>query len=109
MVKGRSMAQSLAFLRQQGLRYPTTLLDALESLEVGLEAPLVRSVRISQLDTSMVLDQDVRARNGLLLGSKGSEVTPPFILRLRSFASGVGVEEPIRVLVPQELPQRQAA
>ena len=47
----------------------------------------------------MVVDQDVRSKNGLLLLAKGQEVTPSVLGRLRAFASKTGIVEPIRVLV----------
>jgi hypothetical protein len=49
----------------------------------------------------MVVDQDVRSKNGLLLLAKGQEVTPSVLGRLRAFASKTGIIEPIRVLTPR--------
>ena len=48
----------------------------------------------------MILDQDVRSKRGGLLVTRGQEVTFAIRDHLRRWAGGVGVEEPIRVLVP---------
>jgi hypothetical protein len=52
----------------------------------------------------MVADEDIRARNGQVLVPKGEQLTSPLLERLRSFATAVGIVEPIKVLLPQEVP-----
>lgn len=47
------------------------------------------------MSTGMVLNQDVKAKNGILLASKGQDVTYSLKERLRNFAKTIGVEEPI--------------
>jgi hypothetical protein len=69
--------------------------------------PPTRIVSLADLDTSMVANDDIRARNGLLLLAKGEQVSYPVLERLRSFAGEMGVVEPIQVLLPQEA-HRQA-
>ena len=49
----------------------------------------------------MVANEDIRARNGLLLLTKGEQVSYPILERLRSFATEIGIVEPIQVLLPQ--------
>jgi hypothetical protein len=51
----------------------------------------------------MVADQDIRALNGQVLVPKGEQLTRPLLERLRSFATAVGIDEPIQVLLPQEV------
>ncbi len=48
----------------------------------------------------MILNQDLKASNGVLLVSKGQEVTFPVLKRLWNFAKEGGVQEPFRVLAP---------
>ncbi len=108
MTAGRTLSQALASLRKQPEKgYPARLLAALDDLDLDSAPPVVRMVMVHQLDTSMVLDEDVYAKNGILIVAKGHDVSAPVIVRLRSFALGVGVVEPFRVLVPgaEELPK----
>jgi hypothetical protein len=58
----------------------------------------VRILKSAELRARMVVDQDVRAKNGLLRLAKAQEVTPSVLVRLRAFATKVGIAEPIRVL-----------
>lgn len=99
LAQGYSIPTALGSLRRQADRYPVRLLTALENL-VMEGPPRVLAVRVHELDTSMVLDQDVYARNGMLLVTRDHEVTVPVILRLRGFSKGAGVVEPIRVRIP---------
>jgi hypothetical protein len=46
----------------------------------------------------MLMHEDVRAKNGLLLLAKGQEVTDSAIARLKSFAQTIGIVEPLRVV-----------
>lgn len=76
------------------------LLDALDGFQGRAASAKVKAVRVDDLRTAMVLDEDVRARNGSVIVAKGREVNPVLIERLRNFAQGIGVVEPIRVRTP---------
>lgn len=98
---GIPFRDAVASLRRQPGRFPARLTEALATCPWETP-PVIRAVRVHQLDTSMVLDEDVFGLNGMLLVAGGHEVTVPVILRLRGFARGVGVREPFRVRVPGE-------
>ncbi len=108
LAQGYSVPTALGSLRRQASRYPIRLLTALENLVLD-GPPRILAVRVHELDTSMVLDQDVYARNGMLLVARGHEVTVPVILRLRGFSKGAGVVEPIRVSIAGAADERAAA
>ena len=55
-------------------------------------------VRISGLRPGMILYEDVHTTRGALLVSKNQEVTLMLISRLKRFAAGVGIKEPVRAL-----------
>lgn len=76
------------------------LLRALSTFQVAEPTTTVRSVSHAELTSGMVLEQDVKAKSGVLLLARGQTVTPAMIIRLRSIAAGVGVLEPIVVRVP---------
>lgn len=54
---------------------------------------------VRALQVGMVLSQVVRANNGVMLLSDGQVLSAALLERLRVFAEGVGVEEPIRVRI----------
>lgn len=107
--QGKPLDQAIAGMRRRPDLYPPRLLKALETLQPIGQDWVSRLVQVRQLETFMVLDEDVRARNGLLLAPKGHEVNAPLIHRLRSFVLGVGVVEPFRILMPSASEIRVAA
>lgn len=94
---------ALMRLRRHVGDYVPEVLDALEDLEVQQRVQqrrkVVKSVRVSEMDTRMVLDEDVFTKNGRLLAPKSTAVTYLVLGELRTCAKGVGVVEPIRVIV----------
>jgi response regulator RpfG family c-di-GMP phosphodiesterase len=99
ITRDRSKQEALAQMRQRESDYDPACMKALETF-VPHEATMeLRVLKSAELRTTMVVDQDVRSKNGLLLLAKGQEVTPSVLGRLRAFASKTGIVEPIRVLV----------
>jgi CheY-like chemotaxis protein len=109
ITRDRTKEEALADMRQRAQEYDPACLKALATFvphEAGME---LRVLKFAELRKSMIVDQDVHSKNGLLLLAKGQEVTPSVLGRLKAFASKVGIAEPIRVLVaktdgPEALP-----
>jgi response regulator RpfG family c-di-GMP phosphodiesterase len=99
ITRDRSKEEALAQMHQRESDYDPACLKALETF-VPHEATMeLRVLKSAELRTAMVVDQDVRSKNGLLLLAKGQEVTPSVLGRLKAFGSKTGIVEPIRVLV----------
>ena len=80
-------------------RYDKELLD---DVLAAYEQSIVRQprqVKGSQLTVGMQVEQDVLTTTGLVLIRSGETLTESMAIRLRHFAAGVGVIEPIDVLV----------
>jgi CheY-like chemotaxis protein len=77
--------------------YDGGVLEALAAVRGGTVSRDVREVPIAGLCAGMVLLDDVRMTNGLLLVARGYEVTASFIERVRNFRGMV--KEPLRVEV----------
>ena len=101
VTRGRSHEEALTRMRLDIDEYWTACIDALATFKLTEGEADIRIVKAAELFSTMVVDQDVRARNGLLLLSKGQEVTPSVMGRLKAFALKIGITEPIRVLVPR--------
>lgn len=56
------------------------------------------SVNVHELAEGMVLLHEVRAKSQLLLAPAGTRIGRALLLRLKNFAAGVGVQEPIAIL-----------
>jgi response regulator RpfG family c-di-GMP phosphodiesterase len=64
----------------------------------------VRQVVVRDLKQGMILRDNLYAKNGMLLVTKGNEVTPGLIERIANFSRKMGVREPIPVTVPAQAP-----
>ena len=97
---GQTTAQALVHMRQAANRYDPSILAALRTIAGAQTDYQPRDVRITELTDAMIIADDVRAVTGLLLVSRGQEASRSLRERLHNFARHVGVQEPIRVLVP---------
>jgi len=84
-------------------RHPnnTDLVSALHTAQVPTFGTEVRMVGVRDLSSDMVINCEVYSKNGLLLLSKGQEVTDSVIGRMLSFANSVGVAQPFSVIIPR--------
>jgi FixJ family two-component response regulator len=64
-----------------------------------------RELRFRELLPNMILDSDVKTKEGALVLPKGHELSAVLIERLRQFAASRRLDEPIRVRIP---PPKQA-
>lgn len=100
VIRGESVKSAVANLRRSKAGHPAELLDALEDYCISERGEAVRAVRVSELQTFMVLDEDVRSKNGTVVVPKGRQVDRMLVERLKNFAAGVGLVEPFRVRFP---------
>ncbi|MBA7523654.1 Protein-glutamate methylesterase/protein-glutamine glutaminase [subsurface metagenome] len=77
------------------------IFDALRHLQNEQENKSNREIMISELNRSMIFDEDVFDIDGKLLIKKGQQATFPLILRLRNYAKEIGVVQPFRVIVQE--------
>ncbi len=96
---GRPRREAIEQMRQAGL-FNSRLVEALETAEIGAVERRARMLRVNELNTTMVANQDICTDRGVLLLPKGEGLTMPMIERLRGFARTVGIPQPISVLIP---------
>ena len=77
------------------------MLEALHQLQLDPPSMATTSVTLDELDRTMIIDQDVKTLDDLIVIRKGHEVTQMVRERLERFHKGVGIREPIRVKVPR--------
>ncbi len=112
-VRGMSDAEIAAELRLRSFEYDPRVLAALEE-HVGLKEKYeLREVTLNELAPPMVLAQDVKTNDGMLLVSRGQDVTPSMRRCLRNFISQGRLEDRllvfIRVVGKEDDQQRPAA
>jgi hypothetical protein len=79
-------------------RVERQLIEALSGGERDGDGPFVVEVSVANLQTGMVLIEEVLAENGLRLVAAGQEVTTVLRSRLWNFAQSIGVVEPLHVI-----------
>ncbi len=101
VARGDSVPNALAALGASGETYSPKLLDLMKSF-VGRDArgETIKTLNVMDLRPDMVLDEDILTTLGAVVCRKGVDLTRPLIGRIRNFAAGVGIDEPVRVTVP---------
>jgi response regulator RpfG family c-di-GMP phosphodiesterase len=102
MCGGLSPAEALSRLRMRRDYYDPKVVEALADMDIPAIAYVPRRMPVTDLQSGMLLDQDVRNESGLLLVSRGHEVTLPLLIRLRSLVSCGAISPQLRVLARAE-------
>jgi response regulator RpfG family c-di-GMP phosphodiesterase len=99
---GRPMDAAITDIKTRKRTYNPELAVALQGMEDLISDMTVQQVMVNGLVLNMIIDDNVKGCNGVMLVSKGQTVTQPVLERLKQISEGsIGVEEPIRVLVPK--------
>ncbi|SFT44324.1 Response regulator c-di-GMP phosphodiesterase, RpfG family, contains REC and HD-GYP domains [Kosakonia arachidis] len=93
--RGWSLERPWDILRAARPALPEYLIKALSDFRSNVEG--VRSARIRELMPGWVVDEDIRTTNGLMVLTKGHELTDTAISALQRLLAANAVEEPIRV------------
>ncbi len=100
---GVPQREALAVLRARRRDYNTAVVMALEKMRFEKVEEVKKTVRVRDLSIGMIAHEDIEAVNGLLLVPKGQKITYPVLERLRNFSKRIGVVEPFRVIIRQEV------
>lgn len=96
---GLSNEDALIDLQQQADIYNPHLLAVLEDYIPIKQDETIRKIGIDELKPGMIIARDINSMSGTLLVQQGHEVTLSVFLRLKNFARGIGVVEPIWIRV----------
>lgn len=77
--------------------YNPNIINYIAFLKPSERKVKIKNVRFTGIVAGMIADEDVMAKNGTLLISKGQKITWSIIESLTNFVKHVGIEEPIRV------------
>ena len=97
--KNRSNIEAFLELRTHASWYDPRVVEALEHSIHDDTTVELQEVRVSQLDSTMVLAQDICTTSGLLIVAKGQEITPVLKDRIKNFSRKSRIQEPIQVYV----------
>lgn len=98
--KGTSRTEAAHTLSRQNRNVSPEFFQALVALDPNAEEGEKQKCRIELLVPGMIVQQDVKSDQGLLLVSKGQEVTPPLILKLKTFHARRTIGGELTVSIP---------
>ncbi len=99
--KGRSRTEAVHTLSMQNKGFSPEFFEALVALDPNAEEGEVRKCRIELLTVGMIVQNEVRTVDGMLLVSKGQEVTSPLILKLKNFHARRMIGAEVTVSMPK--------
>lgn len=100
--RGARLAEALDAMSAAASAEDRSFLDAIRAEGAHSERMERRALRVRDLEPHMILDEDVKTRDGTLVLQQGHELSPTLIERLRQFAASRGLAEPIQVRVPAD-------
>lgn len=83
---GAPTHQAIAVLRKDELRYGSRVLDALASADPHHASRSIDILALSDVRTGMVLEEEIRNKDGILVLNRGHELTQSSLARLRNYA-----------------------
>lgn len=103
LVRGKFTAtESLVEMQQRESWYDPALLEVFISM-IKAEEPLKKmTIMVDDLQTNMIVAEDVISHNGLMLVATGQEINESLQIRLQNFVAREAIDPYIRVLVPNK-------
>jgi response regulator RpfG family c-di-GMP phosphodiesterase len=98
---GSTRPEALAGMLHQPREFDPAIVASLAGVVPAAIALQPRQLPIDDLNVGMVLQEDLRNANGLLLMSSGHELTLPMLTRLRNMLPSNERRQMIRVLTPR--------
>jgi CheY-like chemotaxis protein len=99
--QGMSRTESAYQLSKKNRNLSSDFFEALVTLDPNAEESGVRKCRIDELRAGMVLQQEVRTTASDLLVSRGQEITPMVILKLKNFYNRGAIAGEFAVSMPK--------
>jgi response regulator RpfG family c-di-GMP phosphodiesterase len=91
---------ALSRIRERKSEFEPSLIDTLSDFQPLEATKQLRKVSTSKLRAGMVLDQEIKNGQGVLLVAKGQELTSALIMRLENHARAGAIDKEVMAFVP---------
>jgi response regulator RpfG family c-di-GMP phosphodiesterase len=98
--KGHSRTEAAHTLSLQNKNFSPDFFQALVALDPNAEEGEIRKCRIEDLALGMIVQQEVRTSDDVLLVSKGQEITTPLLLKLKNFHARRLIAKDVTISLP---------
>ncbi len=101
--KGLDKSKIIDTLNRQSDRYDPVVLDAFKEI-LGIDSRHIsKTIHLNELEAGMILHDGLETATGRLLISRGQEISPVMIRRLKNYADHTDIKEPFQVLVLEDV------
>ena len=104
VARGGLAESALKIMKERPDVYQPALVTAIETAEVSAVEMTVKSIYLRDIQPGMVVNENLKAKNGLFLVAKGQVISEALIARLHNFSRAAGIAEPFTILVPKVQP-----
>ena len=94
---GKFPSDAIQYMKNLYKEYNPMLLEILKDIPVQRSKFRRKQINVHDLHIYMMIDEDVKAKNGITIIPKDQDVTFTMIELLKSFRQGIGVREPFWV------------
>ena len=101
LFQGKNSNDALHELSSDTGEYNPNILKLLGNVKSQDKHASIVSLRIQDISIGMIAEENILAKNGILLAPKGQEITWPVLQGLLNFSRQVGVREPVMVRIEQ--------
>ena len=101
LFRGKTHKDAIRELSLETGEYNPEVLKLLGNVKIQEKHASIVSLRIQDISVGMIAEENIHAKNGILLAPKGQEITWPVLQGLLNFSRQVGVREPVLVRVEQ--------
>jgi hypothetical protein len=101
LLHGRAAREALSELKRRTDDYYPAAVAALETLPAESVALVTQEISIRDLATGMILDEDLRSSNGMLMVARNQKISYALLVRIRNFYEKTPLANKIRVKVLQ--------
>jgi len=105
---GHTQTQAFVELKKHQEEYHPLILEVLRSIEVVDVEVETKVVGIWDLNNLMVLAEDIRTRNDLLVAARGQQVTLSMLALLHNYIGRNEIKKEVRVFVPASTVKKRA-
>jgi response regulator RpfG family c-di-GMP phosphodiesterase len=95
--KHHSRVDAALFITRRFEGLDPKIIEALMELEPEVAGEGTKTMGIADLHTEMILQQEVRTTDGVLIAAKGQEVTAPLLIKLKSFWKKKAITDSVSV------------
>ncbi len=99
MAKGDAKTDAISDLHLRWPKADPRIFQALSEIDAEANQKTVRTCSIEHLTTGMVLNEEIRTQNDILIVARGQEVTYPLIVKLKNFYEKQAIKGTVSVAV----------